>query len=412
MSEQAAKSILPPAGAAVMAGIPGDGSATAAAPDAPEGKPDDGPDDGPSYLMPPHVRFAVLGIFAIMAVASLYLASAVFIPITAAIVLSLTLKPVVRFLEKLHVPPALSAVALTLLIVGGAVLAASFVVGPLSNLIDRAPAIRAELNTKLQELREPMQAVVEAGREMDRVTGGGGDGGVQSVTVEGQGILADAADTALSVLTSLVIVFVLVIFLLASGDMFTEKLVRSIERFRDKKRAVRTLYDIQREVSRYLLTITVINAALGVAVGTGLHLLGMPDAHVWGVIAAVANFIPYIGSLMGMIMSGLVALVTFDTMGGALLIPAWYFFCTFLEGQFLTPLIVGRRLQINAVVIFVSVAFWAWLWGLVGALLAVPILVMAKTLCSHYPQLHVVADFLSGDAPRDPDVPEAESKAA
>ena len=399
MSEQAAKSTLPPAGVAAMASLADDG--------------DDGTTPsggGPVYVMPLYARISVLGIFIIMAVGSLFFAANVFIPVTLAIVLSLTLKPVVRFLEKLYVPPALSAVVLALSIVGGVVLAGSIVVGPLTDLIDRAPTIRAELGAKLQEFRAPMEAVVEAGREMERVTGGTGKG-VQTVTVEGPSIWANAADTIIPVLTSVVIVFVLVIFLLASGDMFTEKLVRSIERFRDKKRAVRTLYDIQREVSRYLLTITVINAALGVAVGAGLHFLGMPDAHVWGVIAAVANFIPYIGSLIGMIMSGLVALVTFDTVGAALLVPAWYFFCTFLEGQFLTPLIVGRRLQINAVVIFVSVAFWAWLWGLVGALLAVPILVIVKTLCSHYPKLHVMADFLSGDAPQDPDVPEAESRA-
>ena len=350
-------------------------------------------------------RGAVTGIFLIMLVGALYFAADVFMPIAVAIVLALTLKPIVRFLEKKRIPAAATSVVLALLITGAGALAATALIEPITDLVDSAPRIRAELTEKLKSIRQPVEAVMEAREEVENVTGGAaGSDNVQAVTVEGPGILASAASSVISGLTTLVVIFVLVIFLLASGDMFYEKLVRSFDKMADKKRALRTAYDIQREVSRYLLTITIINAGLGVAVGTGLYFLGMPEPHIWGVIAAVANFIPYIGAVLGMAAAGMVAVVTFDTLGAALLIPGFYFLCTFLEGQFITPLVVGKRLQINAVVIFISVAFWAWLWGLVGALLAVPILVIIKTLCSHYPALNTIADFLSDEAHEDPDV--------
>ena len=335
------------------------------APEPAEGGADEAEASG-EKARPDYPRGAVTGIFLIMLVGALYFAADVFMPIAVAIVLALTLKPIVRFLEKKRIPAAATSVVLALLITGAGALAATALIEPITDLVDSAPRIRAELTEKLKSIRQPVEAVMEASEEVENVTGGAaGSDNVQAVTVEGPGILASAASSVISGLTTLVVIFVLVIFLLASGDMFYEKLVRSFDKMADKKRALRTAYDIQREVSRYLLTITIINAGLGVAVGTGLYFLGMPEPHIWGVIAAVANFIPYIGAVLGMAAAGMVAVVTFDTLGAALLIPGFYFLCTFLEGQFITPLVVGKRLQINAVVIFISVAFWAWLWGLV-----------------------------------------------
>ena len=366
-------------------------------------------DDVIREVLPGYVRASIFGIFLIMAAGVLYFAKDVFMPIVFAFVLALTLTPVVRFFEKKRVPPGVTAIVLALAITAGAAWGVSALVEPVTNLVDSAPQIQKQVEEKLRAIREPMEAVMEAQEQIDDVTGGGTDTTgdeveVQKVTVEGPGILTTAAGSVLSGLTTFVVIFVLVIFLLASGDMFYEKLVRSFDTLSDRKRALRTAYDIQREVSRYLFTITIINACLGVAVGTVLWLLGMPQAYVWGAVAFVANFIPYIGAVLGMGAAGLVALVTFDTIGGALLIPLAYFACTFIEGQFVTPLVVGKRLQINAVVIFIAVAFWAWMWGLVGAILAVPLLVIAKTLASHYPSMNTFADFLSDDADRDPDV--------
>ena len=369
----------------------------------------DATDDVLHEVLPGYVRASIFGIFLIMLAGVLYFASEVFMPIVFSFVLALTLTPIVRFFEKKHVPPAATAIALALSIAGGAAWGVSALIDPVTDLIDSAPRIQAQVEEKLRAIREPMEAVMEAQEELGDATSVAPAGEeateeVQQVTVQGPGILTSAAGSVLGGLTTFVVIFVLVTFLLASGDMFYEKLVRSFDTLSDRKRALRTAYDIQREVSRYLFTITIINAGLGIAVGTGLHFIGMPQAYVWGVVAFVANFIPYIGAVLGMGAAALVALVTFPTFTGALLVPLYYFACTFLEGQFITPLVVGRRLRINAVVIFISVAFWAWMWGLVGAILAVPLLVIAKTLASHYPALNTFADFLSDDGDRDPDV--------
>ena len=403
MSENAAASLETP---------PGDTTAPRA-PDEAETQPQevveefDETDEVIRQALPGYVRASILGIFLIMTASVLYYAKDVFMPIVFAFVLALTLKPVVRFFEKKHVPPGVTAIVLALSITAAGAWGVTALVEPITDLVDSAPRIKEQVEKKLRSIRAPMEAVIEAQDGLDDVTGAAGDPAdqeVQEVTVKGPGILTSAAGSVISGLTTFVVIFVLVIFLLASGDMFYEKLVRSFDKLSERKRALRTAYDIQREVSRYLFTITLINAGLGVAVGTVLYFLGMPEAYVWGVIAFVANFIPYIGAVIGMAAAGLVALVTFDTFGAALLVPLCYFACTFLEGQFITPLIVGRRLQINAVVIFIAVAFWAWMWGLVGAILAVPLLVIAKTLASHYPAMNTFADFLSDDADHDPAV--------
>ena len=351
-------------------------------------------------VMPSYVRAGIVGIFVLLLIGSLYFAADLLIPITVAVVLALTLSPVVRKAERFGIPAALSSVLVTLSLAAVVALTVLFLVDPLTELIDDAPRYRAQLEDKIKTLRAPVDAMVEAGEQVEAAAGSGSDGERPSVvTVEGPSIVATAANRVVTGVTSFVVVFVLLIFLLAASEKFYEKLVGAFDKFRDKKRALRMVFDIEREVSRYLLTITVINAGLGVVVGTVLTLLGMPAGYLWGVIAFAANFIPYIGSLMGIVASAVVALVTFPTVGGALLVPGAYFVCTFLEGQFITPILVGRRLRLNAAVIFVAVAFWAWLWGLVGAFLAVPLLVIFKTFCTNYEPLNTVADFLGAGAP-------------
>ncbi len=192
---------------------------------------------------------------------------------------------------------------------------------------------------------------------------------------------------------------ILTLFLLASGDHFSEQIVKSFGTLTDKKRALHTVRDIEAEISRYLLTITIINAGLGVAVGLAMWALGMPTPLLWGMLAAVLNFLPYIGALGGVAIVGIVSMASFPTIGAALLPPLAYLACTTIEGQFVTPTTVGRRLRINTVAVFVAVAFWSFLWSIPGALMAVPILVFLKVLCDNVPGLRGLGRFLSAEAP-------------
>jgi predicted PurR-regulated permease PerM len=138
-----------------------------------------------------------------------------------------------------------------------------------------------------------------------------------------------------------------------------------------------------------------------VAVGTGMFLIGMPNPVLWGVIAALLNFIPYIGALLGVALVALIAFVTFDTIWMALLAPFIYLTCTTIEGQIVTPLILGRRLEMNTVAIFLAIAFWGWLWGIAGALIAVPLLVTVKVFADHVEGLAALGEFLAArDSPK------------
>ena len=162
----------------------------------------------------------------------------------------------------------------------------------------------------------------------------------------------------------------------------------------DKKTALRIVYDVEREVSAYILTITMINAGLGIAVAAAFYLLGMPTALLWALVAFVLNFIPYVGPGAGVALSGLFAIVAFDSLGFALLVPAAYIAVIGIESQIVSPYLLSRRLQLNSVAILLALAFWAWAWGIAGIVVAVPLLVTLRIFCSHLPSMSAIGEFL------------------
>jgi predicted PurR-regulated permease PerM len=188
---------------------------------------------------------------------------------------------------------------------------------------------------------------------------------------------------------------ILTFLLLASGDLFLLKLVHVMPTLSDKKRAVEICREIQQSLAHYLLTVSLINAGLAVCVGGGLYLMGVPNAGMWGVLVAVLNFIPYFGPIGGVIVLSAVGLLDFDTLWQALLPPAWYFSLHLLESNVITPILLGHRFELNAVVIFVSLIFWTWIWGVPGALLSVPFLVAAKVICSRFKDLSPISELLA-----------------
>ena len=343
------------------------------------------------------------GILIILVGGALYSAAAFFMPVVLALLITLTLSPLVRGLHRRGLSEGLAAGLVVLLFASGIVGAFAALGTPFFDLVNDAPRMVSEVREKYEQIRDPISSVTDVAEQVDSVTSGGAE--IQQVTVQQPGILSQVAGSALSVLTTTIIVIVLTLFLLASGDHFAEQIVKSFGTLADKKRALRTVRDIEGEISRYLLTITLINAGLGVAVGIAMWLLGMPTPLLWGVMAAVLNFLPYIGSLGGIAIVGIVSLATFPTVGMALLPPLAYFACTAVEGQFVTPTVVGRRLRINTVAVFVAVAFWSFLWSIPGALMAVPILVFLKVLCDNVPDLHGLGRFLSAEADDDPEPP-------
>jgi predicted PurR-regulated permease PerM len=348
------------------------------------------------------LRRLLLGLFLIAACCALYFARDFFMPVVLAFLIALTLTPIVRFLRKRGVPSALSATLLVIAFATSFGLLAYMVSGPAISLVNDAPSIGRTLAERLRHMQRPIDRVNDIMHQFDAMTGQVADPDVSQVTLAQPGVISRAAGSVLSIGTSIGITLVLALFLLASGTMFYEKIVQSFGRMSDKKRALRVVYDVEREISRYLLTIALINAGLGLAIGTGLWIIGVPNAVVWGVMAALLNFLPYIGALTTMMVVGVISIVSFDSLSYALLGPAFVLFCNIMEGQFLTPLILGRRLELNAVAIFIAVAFWSWLWGLVGALIAVPLLVVIKVFCDNFESLQSMGNFLAAQQTMDP----------
>lgn len=340
-------------------------------------------------------RWAVIGIFLLLLIAGIAYARDFLMPVALGFLLALVFSPVRRFLERRRIPAEVSAVvivgSLVALLLSGLLLLA----GPVQGWIADAPQIARELEWKTRSLFGGAQAVLEASETVEKVTTGGTDPEVQEVVVKEPGMFANLAWVAPAYLAQTVLTLVLLLFLLASGDMFYEKIVHVLPSFRDKRQAMRIAHDIERKLSQYLFTITAINAGLGVAVGIAMALLGMPNPLLFGVIAFAFNFVPYIGALAGIAIALVAGLLTFNEPGTALLPGLAYFALTAIEGQFVTPYFVGRRLEMNTVVIFLSITFWAWLWSAMGMLLAVPMLVTIRAFCEHIPQLVPVGKFLA-----------------
>ena len=349
------------------------------------------------------LRVSIIGLFVIGAVAALYFGRGLLIPFTLAILLFLTFRPVVRAGARHRIPAGATAAAIVIglvVAIGGVFYTLS---GPVTDAAQNAPAIAQQVETRLKGLRERMSTMVEAARRIQPDEGeiageAPEEADVVVRTEDGGNQLAFVQSIAINVagvLTTLLIMLVLLFFLLASGSLFYEKLVQSFDRLEDKKQALFAVHEVERDISRYLLTITIINWSLGAAIGTAMWLLGMPNPLLWFVVGAVFNYVPYAGAIAGTLSSFVVALLTFDSVGQALLVPAAYYTLTTVEGSLVTPYFVGRRLAINTVSVFLFVAVWAWLWGMWGALMAVPVLVVIKEICENVPGGTKVANFLS-----------------
>jgi predicted PurR-regulated permease PerM len=361
-----------------------------------------------------HIRTLLVAILILASIYALYFGRDFFMPVVLALLLALTLTPISRFLRKRGIPEPISATLLVFLAVALLSGIGYFLSGPVSDLIAQAPAIGARLRERLAELRHPLDLFQAISGQVDKIAETTQEPGVQKVVVAQPGIVSQAAGNVLSAGTTAAITIVLALFLLASGTMFYEKIIQSFTRLSEKKRALRVVYDVEREISRYLLTVTLINGGLGLVIGMGLWALGMPTPLVWGVMATLLNFLPYIGAATTILLVAVISVISFDNLSYALIPPAFVVMCNIIEGQIVTPLVVGRRLEINAVAIFVAVAFWSWLWGFVGALIAVPLLVVIKVFCDNFDGLKHVGNFLAAqqtlEEPEEEDAPRVPAK--
>lgn len=337
---------------------------------------------------------ALTGIFLLAVMYTLYFARALFIPLFFAVLFNLMLSPAVDALRKVHIPSALGAAIVLSLLIAFFTVAVYVFYQPASEWMDRAPATFKQIERKFRFIKEPVEKVSEATKTVEKITEVSPQESEKTVQVKEPPLLNTLFYQTYELAFGLGTTVILLYFLLASGDIFYRKVINVLPTLRNKKQAVEITRHINRDISTYLYTITLINICLGIVVGFSMYLLGMPNPFLWGVMAGIVNFIPYLGAAAGITVIALVAFTTFDNFTSAVLCPAVYLAITALEGNFVTPMILGKRLMLNPVVVFLAILFWGWIWGIPGALIAVPVVAIVKIVCDKIESLAAVGELL------------------
>jgi predicted PurR-regulated permease PerM len=336
---------------------------------------------------------ALTGLFVLAVFYTIYFMRSVLLPIVLALLLSYLLRPIVRGLAQLKIPLPMGAAFLLIGLLGLVGYGISALATPTAEWLQKAPAGFTELQRKLLPVKKSVAQVAQATGEIEKLTSSNAEN--KTVEVKHHPITEILFMRTPEFIASAVLLLILLYFLLTYDQVFIAKLVKLLPTLSDKKMAVGIAYGIESQISRYLFTITAINACLGFAVGTAVGLLGLPNPVMWGVMVALFNFVPYLGALTGIICMSIGAVLSFDSLGYAFVFPAVYLAFGTLEGSFITPSVMGRSLTLNPLIILLSLTFWGWIWGIVGIILAVPILAAFKIFCAHIKPMEPLAEFLS-----------------
>jgi predicted PurR-regulated permease PerM len=334
----------------------------------------------PTFNSPLSIGVLILAILAV--VCALYVGKEVFLPIAFALVLKLLFQPLLDFLRcRLHIPTTVGALVL---IIGlfGAIAATTFAIsGPASSWIQKAPEVLPALKEKLVHLRRPIDYLQKAFKEVEEVATPTA-GSSPAVEVRQQSaVAAKLAASTVAILARLFSTMVILFFLLAAGDRLLRGLIEVLPTFSDKRQVADIATEIQRQIGGYLLTITLMNAAVGIVTGLAMWSIGLGDPILWGSTAFLLNYVPVLGPLTGMGMFLLAGIVTLEWPWLALMPAAIYALIHIAEGETITPMILAKRFTLNPVLVIVSLFFWHFVWGVPGALLAVPLLAMFKIIC-------------------------------
>jgi len=336
---------------------------------------------------------ALTGLFILAVFYTIYFMRSILLPLVLALLLSYLLRPMVRGLARLKIPLPVGAALLLIGFFGLIGYSVSVLATPTAGWLQKAPAGFTQLQHKLLPVKKSVAQVTQATGEIEKLASANAE--IKAVEVKRHPITEALFVRTPEFIASAVLSLILLYFLLVYDQAFIAKLVKLLPTLSDKKTAVGIAHDIEEQISRYLFTITAINVCLGVAVGTAVGLLGLRNPVMWGVMVALLNFVPYLGALTGIICMTIGAALSFDSLEYAFVFPAVYLSFGILEGSFITPWIMGRSLTLNPVIILLSLTFWGWMWGIVGIILAVPILAAFKILCAHIKPLEPLAEFLS-----------------
>jgi predicted PurR-regulated permease PerM len=336
---------------------------------------------------------ALQGMLLLAVLYTLYFARSFIVPLVVVFMLDALFSPFVRRLRRLGIARHASAALVVAGLVGAVATSVYGLSGPAAAWMAKAPASIEKAESRLRTLLRPLERVGETVDQVEDITDVGADTAVR-VRLQDRTFMQALFGNTQNLLAVCALVCVLLYFTLASGDLFLTKVIKLLPTLQDKKRAVQIARETEDRISSYLGAVTLVNLAFGLVTGTVMHQLGMPNPVLWGVLAAVTNYIPYLGAAACMLVLGLVALVQFDTLTRALVVPLAFLVLNLLESYLFTPLFVGRQLSLNPVVVFIGVLFWSWIWGVTGAVIAVPLLAALKIVCDHVEGLVPVGEFI------------------
>jgi predicted PurR-regulated permease PerM len=351
----------------------------------------------PSRLAPFSYRLLVpllASILAVLAIAGLQFASSLLAPIAVALLLTLLLGPLVRGMTRYGVA---EPVAAGIIVFGTiSVIAAAMVVlsAPATEWLRRAPATLQKVEEKLRTI-EPVSAIQAAATSVAGLAGvTSPDSTTPRIQVAAPGPLEQVGWTTAHIVGGTLTIVFLTYFLLASGSMFRRKIAYLFPSGAHRTRIKRALAEIEEQMSRYLLLNTLISIAFGLATWMLLAIIGVPNPVLWGALAGVLNFVPYVGAFVTVVLIGMITLASFDGTQRMVLACGGFLVLDLLKGHLVGPLVLGRRMPLNTVAVLLSLLFWGWVWGIVGAIMAVPLTVMIQVICSHSERFRGVAIVL------------------
>jgi len=335
------------------------------------------------------------GLFLLALIAAAYVASDIVLPLVFAIVLKLLLQPALRILEGLHIPRLVAALLLILALFGTIGGLATAVSGPAGAWAAKLPAGIPRLEERLSFMRAPIDTLQRFWQKVENV-GGTGPSANAAAPAAGPTFLTQLFTGTRNFASGFFTTVLFLFFLLVSGDIFLHRLVEVLPRFGSKRQVVDISQQIESDISAYLVTITIMNAAVGIAMTLVMWLTGMGDPIFWGTVAFLLNFVPILGPVLGVAIFLLAGMLSTDPLWQALLPAGLYLGIHLIEGETVTPMLLARRFTLNPVLVIISLVFWFWMWGIAGAILSVPMLAVTKIICDRLRPLAAFGHFLEG----------------
>lgn len=317
----------------------------------------------------------------------------VFLPLVTAAILSVVLAPLADQLNRVGIPNLLSSFVAVIALIGIVVLALLLILQPAAEMLQRFPAMVAKVTEQFSQVRSNFDWVNDLNRLLSRLSG---RGPVREVVIQTPTVLEQVAFATPSVVIEIILTLLMTFFMIQSRGRLRERLLHDRASLYRNRRAARVIRDVRDRVGSYILTVAIINAGMGLVVAFGAWLIGLEAPIMWGGLAALLNFLPYIGPVTMIAALALFGIGTSETILGGLVPAAAYLVLHAVESNLFTPSVLGVRFTLNPVLILLFISLGTWIWGVAGALLSVPILITLTALIEHTGRPNLIG-FLFGE---------------